>query len=76
MCIRLAWVDNRVSEESDNGDCDEGGVDVPVRDSCGNLLIECFEEDRHGCVLSRRAGCCGLEHVLVVSECELGLSAG
>ena len=47
MSIRLARVDDRVSEESDDGDGDEGGVEVPVGQSGGDLLIERLEEDGH-----------------------------
>jgi hypothetical protein len=48
MSIRLARVDDGVSKESDDGDCDEGGVEVPVGESSGDLLIERLEEDGHG----------------------------
>jgi hypothetical protein len=56
MGIRLARIDDRVSEENDDGNGDEGGVEVPVGESSGNLLIERLEEDRHGGLWSDLVG--------------------
>lgn len=47
MCVWLAWVEDGISEESNDGDGDEGGVEVPVGEGGGDLLIERLEEDRH-----------------------------
>ena len=54
VCVRFARVNDGVSEESDYGDGDQGGVEVPVREGAGNLLIEGFEKDRHVAFVSAR----------------------
>lgn len=37
-----------VSEESEDGDDDEGGVEIPVGEGSGDLLIEGLQKDGHG----------------------------
>lgn len=50
--VRFARVDDGESEESDYGNGDQGGVEVPVREGAGDLLIEGFEKDWHVDVFS------------------------
>ena len=54
MSVRFARVDDGVSEESDYGDGDQGGVEVPVGECGGDLLIEGLEKDGHVGVFSAR----------------------
>lgn len=47
MGVWFGREDDRVSEESEDGDDDEGGVEVPVGEGRSDLLIERFQKDGH-----------------------------
>jgi hypothetical protein len=54
MRVRFARVDDGVSEESNDRDGDQGGVEVPVGEGAGDLLIEGLEKDGHVAIFSAR----------------------
>jgi hypothetical protein len=70
VCVRFARVDDGVSEESDDGHGDQGGIEVPVGEGAGDLLIEGLEKDGHVAVFSARERV-WLRARELVSECLL-----
>lgn len=47
MGVWFGGVEDWVGEESDDGDGDEGCVEVPVGEGGCDFLVERFEEDGH-----------------------------